>query len=212
MDYIGKYNNQYNKNFHLLKYYFNVNNSYVINKMKLLLFPFTNKYWKRRIQNDEYLPPRDDINAPDLYIPTMSFVTYILLLGFVMGSAYRFTPEVLGKTATSGLIVLGVEVFAIKFGLYLLNAFTVSFLDLISYCGYKYVGIVLTILGGFIFGRYGYYSLMLVTSLFNAIFMVRTLKHVFPEGSDASRNYFLLGVAALQLVFGYYLSYDVTTI
>jgi Predicted membrane protein len=26
------------------------------------------------------LPPRDDINAPDLYIPSMSFVTWVMLV------------------------------------------------------------------------------------------------------------------------------------
>jgi hypothetical protein len=31
-------------------------------------------------------PPRADVNAPDLYIPAMAFVTYILLLAYVKGS------------------------------------------------------------------------------------------------------------------------------
>jgi hypothetical protein len=29
-----------------------------------------------------YKPPSDDINAPDLYIPTMAFVTYCLAMGY----------------------------------------------------------------------------------------------------------------------------------
>lgn len=57
-----------------LKHHFNVSNSYVILKLKLILFPWTHKPWVRRIRRtdngqSEWQPPRDDINSPDLYIP-----------------------------------------------------------------------------------------------------------------------------------------------
>jgi len=212
---------KYNKSFSVLKYYFNVNNSYVINKISLLLFPFRHKYWKRRIQRqpegDVYLPPRDDINAPDLYIPLMAFVSFVLLIGYAMGTAVRFTPEVLGMTATKGLITLAFEVILIKAGFYLLNSLTVPWFDVVAYCGYKYVGIVLTLIGGFL-GPYVYYALVITTGLFNAIFMVKSLKLVFPEGggfgspSTQKRNYFLFAIAILQLFLIYYLTYDVTAV
>jgi hypothetical protein len=220
--FIGKGQNlvnvQYSKNFSLLKYYFNVNNSYVINKIKLLLFPLRHVYWKRRIhkqnEGEVFLPPRDDINAPDLYIPTMAFITYVLILGFVWGTSYKFTPEVLGTTASKGLFVLAIESLLVKFGFYLLNS-SLPILDIVAYCGYKYVGIVLTMLGGYTFGSYAFYSLYLVTSLFMAIFLVKALKVVFPEltnytptGPDNLRKYFLLAVGALQFIFSYYLAYD----
>jgi protein transport protein YIF1 len=32
-----------------------------------------------------FAPPRSDLNAPDLYIPTMSFVTYVILVGIATG-------------------------------------------------------------------------------------------------------------------------------
>jgi hypothetical protein len=32
------------------------------------------------------LTPAEDINSPDLYIPTMAFVTYVLLVGLFMGT------------------------------------------------------------------------------------------------------------------------------
>jgi len=217
------------KNFTTLKYYYNVNNSYVINKIKLLLFPIRHKYWKRSIQRlspsdtmgignmsvaqEVYLPPREDINAPDLYIPTMAFITYILLIGFVMGANFRFTPEVLGKTATQGFVVWLFELFIIKFGFYLLNSLTVPIFDVVAYSGYKYVGIVLTVIAGILFGQYAYYSLFLFTSVCMAVFLVKTLKLVFPEvqtgysAPSSRRNYFLLGIGALQFLEFYYLSY-----
>lgn len=36
--------------------------------------------------NTDYLPPNQDRNAPDLYIPVMAFVTYVLLIAFFKGT------------------------------------------------------------------------------------------------------------------------------
>ena len=59
-----------------LKPYFNVSTSYVLHKLQLLLFPWRHKPWSRQSRRNEvsgamegYKPPREDINAPDLYIP-----------------------------------------------------------------------------------------------------------------------------------------------
>lgn len=41
---------------HLLQYYFDVNNSYVSNKLKLILLPFRHKDWKRRGASDDGTP------------------------------------------------------------------------------------------------------------------------------------------------------------
>jgi hypothetical protein len=85
-------------------------------------------------------------NAPvhsDLYIPSMAFVTYILLLAYVKGSRNQFTPDLILATATSAMIFLVCEVLLLKLAFYLLASgsyVSPPFLDLISYSGYKYVG------------------------------------------------------------------------
>jgi protein transport protein YIF1 len=61
-----------------IKHHFNVSNSYVIHKIKLVLFPWTHKPWSRRLRRSEqgqseWQSPREDINSPDLYIPGTSF-------------------------------------------------------------------------------------------------------------------------------------------
>jgi hypothetical protein len=53
----------------------------------------------------------------------------------------RFTPELLGATASRGLLLLVIEVLIVKFGFYLLNS-SLPLLDIVAYCGYKYVGYV----------------------------------------------------------------------
>jgi hypothetical protein len=59
-----------------LKRYFDVSNSYVINKLLLVLFPWRHRGWVRSRgvpnggqQEPPFLTPREDINSPDLYIP-----------------------------------------------------------------------------------------------------------------------------------------------
>ena len=43
-----------------------------------------------KYSQDEAVPPKLDVNAPDLYIPIMSFVTYILMLGICLGKLFKF--------------------------------------------------------------------------------------------------------------------------
>jgi hypothetical protein len=52
----------------------------------------------------------------------------------------RFTPEVLGMTASSALITIGFEIGLIKIGLYLLNLPSLPLLEVVAFCGYKFVG------------------------------------------------------------------------
>ena len=78
-DYLQQNVNQYISIDHL-RFLFEVDTSYVTRKMRLLFFPFLHGNWNRRLEKNEKgmdvcLPPRLDINAPDLYIPTMAFIT-----------------------------------------------------------------------------------------------------------------------------------------
>jgi hypothetical protein len=68
---------QFNRyiNVSALKHYFDVSNSYVVNKFFLVLFPWRHKPWSRKQtigpngQEGWFLPPREDLNSPDMYIP-----------------------------------------------------------------------------------------------------------------------------------------------
>ena len=148
----------------LLKHHFNVSNSYVIHKLRLLMFPWRHKPWSRKIKRlengtNEWQPPREDINSPDLYIPgvflqwlpmryslmykpkAMAFVTYVLFVALLRGLQDRFHPEVLGTAASKALAVVIVDFIFVKTGCYILNipgSGQVS--DLIAYGGYKFVG------------------------------------------------------------------------
>jgi hypothetical protein len=159
----------------------------VVNKLFLVLFPWRHKPWSRKQsigpngQEGWFLPPRDDLNSPDMYIPLMALVTYILLSTMMAGLQGAFNPELLGFTATYAFFVVGIEILLLKFGCYLLSISNESqLLDLVAYSGYKFVGVIATILvseisnGGNGTGGWIGWTIFSYTFLANALFLVST--------------------------------------
>ncbi|EAQ89643.1 hypothetical protein CHGG_06262 [Chaetomium globosum CBS 148.51] len=185
-----------------LKHYFIVTNSYVINKLFLVLFPWRHKPWTRRQatgpsgQEAWYLPPRDDVNSPDMYIPVMSLVTYIFLQALISGLKGQFQPELFGYIATTAVVAVIVEILGLKLGCYLLSISNESqLLDLVAYSGYKFVGVIVTISvaevvnGGKGTGGWIGWSVFIYTFLANSLFLMRSLKYVLlPENNNDNRG------------------------
>ncbi|KAI6004369.1 YIF1-domain-containing protein [Pisolithus orientalis] len=178
----------------LLKHHFNVSNSYVMKKLQILLFPWRHKPWSRRVRRSEaghteWQPPRDDVNSPDLYIPLMAFVTYILISALQTGLQDRFHPQILGASASRALVVLLLDFLFVKGGCYLLNVQSSSQLtDLVAYGGYKFVGVILTLLTGLVnFSRTVYLLVFAYAFAANAFFLLRSLRSVvLPDLSSAT--------------------------
>jgi len=162
----------------------------------MVLFPFRVKTWQRKggleagvdgaVGGDGRSTPLSDDNAPDLYLPLMAFVTFVLLTGLLKGIGMRFHPEVLSSVMQWCLVGAALEVAALWTALYMLSIAgfaTVSVLevalvrvrrgchapppppppvpvpqlDLVSLTGYKYVGLVVNTLVGLAGGRGAYY-------------------------------------------------------
>lgn len=201
-EYVEQNFNRY-VNVSALKHYFNVSNGYVVNKLFLVLFPWRHKPWSRKQtigpsgQEGWFLPPRDDLNSPDMYIPVMAFVTYILISTLLAGLRGAFQPELLGYTATTAFVIVIFEILGLKLGCYLLSISNDSqLLDLVAYSGYKFVGIIVTLVVGEILsggngtGGWAGWTIFGYTFLANAFFLLRSLKYVLlPEnGGDNSRG------------------------
>lgn len=80
----------------------------------------------------------------------MAFVTYILLYGLCLGVYHRFTPEDLTITGSSSMIVLALELLAMKMAFFLVGDVVTapSLWDLLAYCSYIFVGYVLVVACG----------------------------------------------------------------
>ncbi len=192
-----------------LKHYFNVSTPYVLRKLLLVLFPWRHKPWSREQRpsaasqdpstggNNAYsyyfLPPRDDLNSPDMYIPVMAFVTYVLVSTLLAGLRGAFHPEVMGLTATAAFAVIIIEIMGLKFGTYILSISNDSqLLDLVAYSGYKFVGVIVTLViaeilnGGRGTGGWAGWTVFTYTFLANAFFLLRSLKYVLLPDSSSS--------------------------
>ncbi|KAL3874850.1 hypothetical protein ACJMK2_037812 [Sinanodonta woodiana] len=198
-----------------LKYYFAVDTSYVGKKLMLLLFPFSHSDWSIKYNQDEPIAPRFEVNAPDLYIPVMAFVTYILVAGVVLGTQARFTPEQLGIQASSALVWNIIELLAMMFSIYVMNVSTeIKYLDILAYIGYKYFGMIGSLLAGLLFDSTGYYAALVWFSLTIVIFLIRTLRvkilphndaDGFTRGSKRSL-YLILSIALVQPILMWWLT------
>ncbi|CAF0782993.1 unnamed protein product [Adineta steineri] len=201
-----------------IKYYFAVDQAYVFKKLCLLLFPFRPRNWSLAYSADEPVPPRVDTNAPDYYIPLMSAITYVLVAGLVLGTQDKFTPEQLGMHASSVLVWNIIEICVLCFTFYILNVQSkLRTLDLIAYCGYKYVGMIAALSSYLItHSLFVYRCSLLYVSLSLSYFLVKCLRlQILPDtggsqpygsGGSKRRIYLLLLIVILQPLFIWYLT------
>uniref|UniRef100_A0A0K0FL92 Protein YIF1 n=1 Tax=Strongyloides venezuelensis TaxID=75913 RepID=A0A0K0FL92_STRVS len=161
-----------------LKYYFSVSNSYVAKKLGIILLPFVHKNWSVQTGADgQPVTPKEDVNAPDLYIPLMAFITYVLLSGLVLGIQQRFSPEQLGVTASNVLIYLFLENIIIVVSRYIMNlSNALGFWHSLAYSSYKYVGMVVSLLAYLVFGKSVFNFVLLYCAVAIIFFLLRAVK------------------------------------
>lgn len=204
-----------------LRPYFAVDNSYVKRKMTKVLFPFLFRDWARQEKLEPtpdglvtYALPLHDENAPDLYIPSMSLLTYVLLCGLCYGSAGKFDPEVLPDVTSKCIVTQVLEVVAIRIGFYLMEA-PVALLDLFSYTGYKYLGLSVNMLCGLVVGHFlgyghrAYYFTYLWTATAVSYFILKVMANCIPRRTSAvgpKRQFMVLGFAASQFATCWFVS------
>lgn len=196
-----------------IKYYFKVSNSYVIRKLGLILFPYRNTTWNRMMistgneGSETFASPIEDINAPDLYIPSMSLLTYIVVWALVEGVKGDFHPEMLGYASTRTLAFYIIDVFFAKVAFFALGIDNAGgkIWDLAAYSGYKFVPILAVILAEAFTGSYlvKYIALMLLAFSLG-FFLMRSLRHVVLTANGETkrmRTNFLFGYCFLVQSF-----------
>jgi len=211
-----------------LQQLFNVGHSWVLRKLLLLLCPFL-----RRSQGAPavsasgpvWSPGSDgpggkqagaavgpdglklDVDDPDLYIPSMSYVTYILVYGVQRGMISDFRPEVLSSTASFALVLLILEVGAAKVGFYLAGK-TTPVLGIVANCGYKYVGVCLMVVSRILTGNNPIYYVFFVylsacaawsTRRFMLHFEPSQLQQHYGVAPSKLHSHIILGLAIAQI-------------
>lgn len=197
-----------------LKYYFAVDTAYVGRKLGLLLFPFTQKDWSIKYNNDEPVQPKYDVNAPDLYIPCMGYITYILVVGYILGLRNSFSPDNLAATASSSLVWLILELVLIYLALTVMSINTsLTKWDILSFSCYKYVMMIAVLLIGLVLNSsMAYYVALAYVSFAIFFFLLRTLKlRIEPEVHGMTvhgkrKGYMMMLYAGLQPLLIWYLT------
>lgn len=163
-----------------ISHYFQVSNTYVFHKLKLLIVPFLQKNWQRiPDSSSSFQPPRIDANSPDLYIPVMGLVTYILAWNVGKGLNGSFDPENLYFKLSSTLAYFLLDLIILRFGLYLLvtsnSSPVTSLVELSCYVGYKFVPLIFAM---FIPASFIWMSRLCKVYLFMAfgVFLLRSIK------------------------------------
>ncbi|KCZ82416.1 hypothetical protein H312_00074 [Anncaliia algerae PRA339] len=182
-----------NVNFASFRPYFNISNSYILRKLFLILMPFYNKDW------NIVLPKTGSLNQPDLYIPFMSFITYILIKGMILGMNNEFTPEKLSLITTRTLFLEIFTIILTKLSSYFIDIKNLYFLDMLAFSGYKYFIIVILLII-----RVKYFNLLIKFYLISALFffLSRTMKKMIIDEEKTRRKkvYFLFGNVFLQVL------------
>uniref|UniRef100_A0A915E205 Phospholipid/glycerol acyltransferase domain-containing protein n=1 Tax=Ditylenchus dipsaci TaxID=166011 RepID=A0A915E205_9BILA len=167
----GKYPLQVGKYFSFsnLKHYFTVDTDYVWRKILLILFPFLPRDWSVKFgQNGESLPPSQDLNAPDLYIPLMAFISYVLAAGVALGIGNKFSPE----------------------KLYLLSVSrSLNIWQSLAYSSYKFVSVVFCLLLYFVGGSAALNTALIYSIFATVFFLLRSMKSfILDLGYDQGRS------------------------
>ena len=166
-----------------LKNYYNVDQTFILRKLKFVILPFFNTKKKNIFETTQ---KQNNITKPELYIPTMSLVSFVLIvcLNLILNGKKLKANEIIEKVSTC-LIMTFLEACFCKLCFRIALAISVPLFDLISYCSYKYVGLVfyvlMTIFFGNVFWVTFFFRLFIAFSFCS--FTYQTFVHVFETHS-----------------------------
>ena len=166
-----------------LKPYFDVDNKYVLYKFRYLFIPFLKE---KKINSSEEIQNKYNIEYFDLYLPLMSFITYVLVVSFI--SAIKnpevFNPQTLGKILSKDFSLYIMNAMAIKLLMFIFLKNSLSFMDICSLVGYKFIHmIIFKILSNFIESKTINYIIFFILAAQISFFLKKCLdKRLSNEG------------------------------
>ena len=166
-----------------LKPYFDVDNKYVLYKFRYLFIPFLKE---KQINSSEEIQNKYNIEYFDLYLPLMSFITYVLVVSFI--SAIKnpevFNPQTLGKILSKDFSLYIMNAMAIKLLMFIFLTNPLSFMDICSLVGYKFIHmIIFKILSNFIESKTINYIIFFILAAQISFFLKKCLdKRLSNEG------------------------------
>lgn len=195
------------------RYYFDVDNQYVVRKLMVVFFPFVFKgTWGKNSQeysqdHQGFLSPKNELHAADLFIPLMALMTFVLGICFSRGIGDQFQPDLIGDYLTATMALLLIEMLLIKTVFFMVKLNEASCLDILSHISYKFA--ILSFLKVLTFFSSPYIiSLLQVYFLFvNALFLYKTLQRYAQNqmsvhlGTESDSSKVILASVLLDVLF-----------
>lgn len=191
-----------------LREYFRVREEVIVSKLWLLMGGslFTNEFDRlpRGRSRNLFLNADSDVNAPDLYLPTMAFFTLVISSTLIRAHRGESVVAAFERVSLSAIVMVLVVVLATKFLFFIWERQKkMKWLDLLSYLGYSLVPSVVIRWSHTL----GHIEFVLVTWLFLSgfygLFLYRTLWAVLGgrrggKRLQETRHRLLLSVTVVQ--------------
>lgn len=157
-----------------LKPYFDVDNKYVLVKLRYLFLPFL----KEKSINTDELQDKYSIEYFDLYLPIMSFITYVLVVSFItaLNNPSIFNPQTLGKILSKDFSLYIINAAIIKLLMFIFLSNPISFTGIFSLTGYKFIYMIIyAVFRIFIKTKTIKYVVFIIFAILSALFTKKCL-------------------------------------
>ena len=155
-----------------LKPYFDIDNKYVLIKLRYLFLPFL----KQKSVNSSDI--KYNIENSDLYLPIMSFITYVLVICFItaLKDPAVFNPQTLGKKLSKDFSLYIMNASITKFVMFIFLNKPLSFMEIFSLVGYKFVYMIIyVIIKNFVVSSSLKYIILALFAALSALFSKKCL-------------------------------------
>ena len=160
-----------------LKPYFDVDNKYVLIKLRYLFLPFLKEKSANTVNTNE-IETKYNIEYSDLYLPIMSFISYVLAVSFItaLKKPSIFNPQTLGKILSKDFSLYIINAAIIKLLMFIFLSNPLSFTEIFSLVGYKFIYMIIyAIFRSFIEAKTVKYIVFLIFALLSALFSRKCL-------------------------------------
>jgi len=190
-------------------FYFDVSDTYVATKLKMLVCPFLYVDWTPTLDDmDKPASPRYNKVAPDLYIPLLGLVTYLLLIALYGNSTSSGLLASL-NTALALLTVCTAEACFEWLVLYWLWLQSPQLLELLCYALYKIVPVLCIRVAAGVVGKEVFFAAQCYFGVMHCVFVSQAWRQFTRHGEVSAihmeenmrRTGFLYLVSFLQLLF-----------
>ncbi|EAR96999.1 Hrf1 family protein (macronuclear) [Tetrahymena thermophila SB210] len=173
--------------------FFDIDNMYILRKMKLILFPFLQRgEWEVKVneyasssQEQNFISPKDNPHSPDLYLPLMGLITFVLVSCLSVGIGDNFQPEIIQRNTSYCLFITFIEIYLYKFLFFLVGIKNIGILNMLSHLSYRFLSLTCILICNLSFGGWFTFILMVYLLTTSVFFIFKTLKRYIQTMSDS---------------------------